>query len=185
MIIGITGGSGAGKSTASAFFRKNGYYIADTDKIGHSVILPGKNAYIELINVFGNEILNNDKTVNRKKLGSIVFSDSDKLKELNRITHFYITEDLKKIIKENKNVAIDGALLIESGISKMCDKVIFVSCPLEERIQRIIKRDGIKREDAVKRINNQNSDAFYRKNCDIEIVNDGKTNIENQLEVLL
>lgn len=185
MIIGITGGSGAGKSTVSQTFKNNGYIVADTDKIGHEILMPDGLAYKEIINCFGTEYLNPDKTVNRKKLGKTVFSNPDQLAKLNKISHHYITQTVKEIIKNNENVIIDGALLIESKIAELCDEVIYVYCPEDIRIERIIERDLISKEDAVLRLSSQNNDAFYRKHCSYIIVNDGKTDVTKQVEEFL
>lgn len=185
MIVGITGGSGAGKSTVSQAFKNKGFVIADGDKISHEILMPDGVAYKEVVDAFGSMYLNADKTVNRKKLGKTVFSNPDSLKKLNKIMHFHITEIVKSIIKENKNVVIDGAALIESKITDLCDDVIYVYCPSEIRIKRIMERDSISYQDACLRINSQNSDDFYRKHCTYEIVNDGNADTLKQVEEFL
>ena len=185
MIIGITGGSGSGKSTVSRCFEKKGFVNVDTDKIGHSILMPDGLAYSEIVSHFGTEILNSDGTINRKLLGKIVFSNPEELKVLNKISHYYITKTVKDIIKNNKNVAIDGALLIESKISFLCDKLIYVHCPEEVRIARIMERDVISKQDALLRISSQNSEEFYKNHCHYTIINSGQENIENQVEEFL
>ena len=185
MIVGITGYSGSGKSTVSKVFGEKGFFVADTDKIGHDILMPDGKAYREIVNHFGESILNPDKTINRKALGTIVFNNNEELLFLNKVTHFYITEIVKELIKAHKNIVIDGALLIESKINLICDKTIFVSCPIDIRIDRIIKRDNISENEVYLRLNSQKDDAFYKENCDFEIVNDGLKDILPQVEEFL
>lgn len=182
MIIGLTGGSGSGKTTVGRAAADLGFYVIDADKIGHEILLKGNKAYNETVNAFGSEILAPDGEIDRKKLGGIVFSDKEKLKLLNDITHEKITKAIEKLIKicENKKVIIDAAVLFESGMDKKCDYVIAVVSSAEERTRRICHRDGISPEAADNRIKSQQSDDFYSSKADRIIINNGN---ESQLYI--
>ena len=171
-IVGITGGSGCGKSHICAGLEKCGAVIIDCDKIAREVMEPGKKCLLEAAEFFGKEILDGEK-LNRKKLGEIVFSQPDKLAALNRITHKYILESIyDRIEKEDAEVfVIDGAVLIESGIE--CRKMIGILADKETRISRIMARDGLTRQEAERRISAQKPDSFYHENWDFVIYNNG------------
>ena len=185
MVIGITGGSGAGKSTVSAEFEKHGFKIADADKIAHMLMVPGTGCFCETLKYFGREFLNTDGTLNRKKLGEVVFSNAEKLSALNKITHKYITAEIKKITEENRNTVIDAAVLFESGADDLCDATVYVHCPEEIRIKRIMERDGISEEYAKIRIHSQAQENEYKGKCDYTVLCDGKTDITKQIEEIL
>lgn len=170
MLFGITGASGAGKSYVSDMLRKKGFHIIDADKVGHNIIKSGGKAYYNIIDTFGDILLDN-KEIDRRKLGRIVFSDKDKLEMLNKITHPQICEQIYKEAERYDICGVDGALLIECGI--VCRPMIAVIADDDVRIKRIVQRDGIGRDDAVKRINSQKSNDFYKKECDYTIVNNG------------
>lgn len=168
-IVGITGGSGCGKSYICKALAKCGYAVIDCDKIAREVMEPGKPCLLEVVEFFGQEVLDGER-LNRKRLAEIVFSSPDKLSVLNRITHKYILKSIyNRIEKENATVLIDGAVLIESGIK--CDIMIGVLADKEERIQRIMARDGLSRASAERRIDAQKPDSFYEENCDFVIYN--------------
>ena len=177
-ILGITGGSGAGKTEVSNILREHGIDIIDGDKVSRLIMEPGEEALKETVEAFGNEILDSDGRLKRRELGNIVFSDTKKLEILNKITHKYITEYfLERVKKSDKNiVGLDGAALFESGIDKLCDGVLGVISEPEIRIERIMKRDGILREQASNRISAQKNNEFYIENCDFLVYNNG--NIE-------
>lgn len=185
MVIGITGGSGAGKSTVSGKFEKYGFKIADADKIAHRVMEPGTSCLGEVVAYFGDGFLNQDGSLNRKKLGGVVFSDHKKLDALNKITHKYITDEVKKIISENENTIVDAAVLFESGINTFCDATVYAHCPEEVRIKRIMLRDGISEEYAKKRIKSQAEEGRYRELCNYTIVCDGVADVDKQIEEIL
>lgn len=171
-VIGITGGSGCGKSYICEGLAKPGITVIDCDKIARQVVEPGKPCLLELAEFFGNEILEGG-ALNRKKLAELAFSCPDKLSMLNQITHKYILECIyNRIEKENAGIVlVDGAVLIESGVK--CHKMIGVLADREERIKRIMARDGLTREEAERRIDAQKPDSFYKENCDFVIYNSG------------
>lgn len=154
MIIGITGGSGSGKSAISAFLKAKGFLIIDADEIAHNIIKKGNKAYIEILKIFGNAILDNLDEIDRKKLGNIVFNDKNKLNLLTDCTHKHIIIEIKTIINNNltKNILIDAPLLVESGLNKIVDEVWVVYSDISLRIDRIMERDNITYEQAKKRI---------------------------------
>ncbi len=174
-IIGLIGGSGAGKSSVSKEFQKRGAETIDGDKVAREIVSPGKPALLEITKVFGADVLCPDGTLNRKKLAEIVFSDAGELHKLNLITHKYISEEIKKELArcEKPIFIIDAAALIESGIHKLCDAVVFVNAERETRINRIMARDDLTREEAKRRIDTQKEDRFYRANSQFEIQNNG------------
>lgn len=154
MIIGITGGSGSGKSAISAFLKAKGFLIIDADEIAHNIIKKGNKAYIEILKIFGNAILDNLDEIDRKKLGNIVFNDKNKLNLLTDCTHKHIIIEIKTIINNNltKNILIDAPLLVESGLNKIVDEAWVVYSDISLRIDRIMERDNITYEQAKKRI---------------------------------
>lgn len=179
MIIGLTGGSGTGKTTASGFFRDRGYLVIDCDKLAREVCLPGRPCLDELVQYFGRDIINSDGTLARRKLGSMVFGDKIKLAKLNEITHKHITAELKAVIDANKNrdILIDAPLLFEAGLGDICHKTLCILADREVRIRRIMARDSISFEDAKKRIDSQKNDEYYISNCDYAVYNSGESHM--------
>lgn len=175
MIFGITGGSGAGKSTVSDIFRRMGVYVADADKIARIVVEPGEECLKEITRAFGAGILNNDGTMNRSRVADIVFSDKNKLVILNKITHKYIHERIIKEISLSKSklAAIDGAVIIGSPVEKSCEKMVAVTADDAVRLSRIMARDGIDKQRAVSRLKSQPPQSFYIQHADYIIENNG------------
>lgn len=160
MIIGLTGSTGSGKSAVADYLNKINMFIIDADKIGHEIIKKEKPAYTEVVQTFGDLILDSNKEINRQKLGNIVFQDQNMLKLLNEYTHKYIIDEIKALIKtqitkEYRGIVIDAALLIESGLNKLADKVWIVSATRDIRLKRIMERDNLTYEQALARINSQ------------------------------
>ena len=175
-IIGITGGSGSGKTTVFDAFRKKGVEVVDGDKVARLIMEPGQECLEETVLAFGNEILDEDGRLKRRELAKIVFSNSEKLETLNKITHKYITQYFLDRVKHSSSdiVGIDGAALFESGIDKLCDSLIGVVSDEEIRVERIMKRDGISERDARMRINSQKNNQFYIENCDFLVYNNNE-----------
>lgn len=165
MIVGLTGGIVSGKSTVAKMFRDLGTKIIDADKLGHKVILPHKPAWEKIVKLFGKELLREDLSIDRKKLGEIVFGDQRLLKKLNEITHPEIIKLIKeeiKLIKKKKDkkediLIIDAALIYEAKIDNLMDKIIVVYVEEDEQIKRLKKRDNLSAEKALKRIKSQMS----------------------------
>lgn len=174
-VIGITGGSGSGKTTICEAAEKLGILVIDADKVARKVLDKGTPAYNETIAHFGEGILKPSGYINRQKLAEIVFNKKPELKTLNKITHKYIWLDIVKTIEESdcKVVAVDAAVLIESGMDTNCDAIIAVVAPIDIRMQRIMQRDGITQKEAIARINSQPLNDFYTENADYVIKNSG------------
>ncbi len=175
MTVGLTGGSGTGKSSAARIFAEKNFVVIDFDKLSRKVCEKGSACLSELCGYFGNSIMADDGSLIRKKLGEIVFSDSAKLGILNKITHKYILEEAEKIMAENrdKKILLDAPLLFEAELDKKCDFVVSVTAPADKRARRIERRDGISAESAKKRIQSQKSDEYYTSRSDFVIRNDG------------
>ncbi|HDP37031.1 MAG TPA: dephospho-CoA kinase [Candidatus Atribacteria bacterium] len=163
MIVGLTGGIVSGKSTVASMFKDLGAKIVDADKLGHSVILPHKPAWEKIVKIFGKDILQNDLTIDREKLGKIVFANQPLLKKLNEITHPEITKIIKKEIDSVKNktdnqkkiLIVDAALIYEAKIDRLMDKIIVVYIDEDEQIKRLIKRNNLSKDETLQRIKSQ------------------------------
>lgn len=179
IVIGITGQSGAGKSIASDVFRNRGITIIDADRIAREVVLPGTETYLKIKEEFGEKYFNEDDTLNRKKLGNLVFSDSNKLAKLNSIIHPAICSIIEEVISEerqkgvSKAIVVDAPLLKQVGLDKLCDIVIVITSDIENRIKRITSRDDITYESAKNRMLKQENESYYIKNATKIFNNDG------------
>ena len=176
IIIGITGGTGAGKTTALEVLAGMGVRIIDCDAVYHGLLEESVPMREELFAAFG-DILTDGK-IDRKKLGQIVFGDAEKLEQLNKITHKYVTEAVRLELKKEATMddyaaAIDAIALIESGIGEICDVVVGIVAPESVRVQRLIAREGISEEYALMRIRAQKSEEWFRENCDHTLENWG------------
>ena len=179
IVIGLTGATGAGKGVFGKVAKeKYGFVHIDTDKTARSVVEPGKPCLCDIREFFGEDVINADGTLNRKKLGSIVFTDAEKLKKLNELTHHYITDEVNKIIAEaekngEKAVIIDAPLLFESGEDELCDLTVGVVADECTRKNRIMCRDCISEEMADNRIASGKCSDFFKEKCDYILENDG------------
>ena len=172
MIIGLTGGIASGKSTVSKYLAEKGFKVYDADKIAKD-ISGKKSVQEEIILTFGNEILDENGNVDRKKLKEIVFGDKEKLKQLNAIIHPKVIDFYKELKEKNtdKIIIFDVPLLFESGIDKFCDKILVVISDYEIQLDRIVERDKIDRELAEKIIKSQLSNEERIKKTDVIIEN--------------
>ncbi|MBR5268894.1 MAG: dephospho-CoA kinase [Anaerotignum sp.] len=176
-VIGLTGGTGSGKSVVSKSLAAAGAVIVDADKIAHDIILKGEPAYNEIIEYYGTGILDVEGNIIRKKLGEIVFNDKEKLAFLNQCTHKYITAEVKRQIAEAKEegtaaaIIVDAPLLLEAKLETVCDEVWVVYADPEVRAQRVMARDGITYELAKARIANQKSWDEYKAAASVVIDN--------------
>lgn len=175
MIVGLTGGTGTGKTSVARVFYENGFEVIDYDKITREIYIKGSSCLNELAENFGKEILTPDGELNRKKLGSIVFASKEKLEILNNIVYKYILAHTKEKIEEaaDKKLLLDAPTLFEAGLDGECDYIVGVIADKEKRLERICQRDGLNKEDAQNRINSQKKDEFYIENCDFLIKNNG------------
>lgn len=181
MIIGITGSIGTGKSTVSNYLISKGYSVVDADKISKGAYNIGSNGYKAILEVFGEEILNSNGEVDRKKIKKIVFDNSNMLQRLNMAIHPIIINEIEKeieILLESQNVVfLDAPLLIETELNKKVNKIIVVICDKNEQINRIIKRDKITADMAISIINSQMSIDEKLKFADYIVYNN--STIEN------
>lgn len=157
-LIGLTGGIASGKSTTSNYLKDKGYIVLDADVYAKKIMEPGQVAYENIVNYFGPEIVNEDRTINRKALGNLVFNNKDKLKQLNQFTHPEVKrlmrEDQEKYLPEN-HVFLDIPLLFENNRHEMCDLVITVYVTYDNQLERLMTRNGFSEEEAKSRIASQ------------------------------
>lgn len=192
-IIGLTGGTGSGKGFVSERLKKRNAYVMDADKIAHEIIEKDKPAYKEIVDYFGRSILDENGCIIRRKLGDIVFSDSEKLAFLNKCTHKYINMEIMKIIEEVRPqtdkytaIIIDAPLLAEAGLTDICDDIWVVYADSEVRVKRIMERDSITEEQARNRIASQKTWEEYKSLGAVIIDNSSDDeNVENQLDALI
>lgn len=190
IIIGLTGQTGAGKSTVCKMLRKYGCYHIDADKTAHSVYQAGSSVLDELSRCFGSEIINTDGTLNRKKLAKIAFSSKDNTLKLNSIVHPAVTNKIKQIIEEQrllgtKAVIIDAIALFESGENRLCDFTAAVIAPREVRKERVKNRDGLTDSEADFRINAQCDESFYTENADVIVKNYLPYDLDEEVKKIL
>ncbi len=163
ILIGLTGNIGSGKSLAASYFKELGAYIIDADLISRQLVAPHQPAWKEIVDKFGDEYLNSDKTLNRSKLAVEVFQNHKKRHVLEVILHHRVIAEEKKIYSDHQKinpeavVIIDSALLIESQNYKNVAKVIIVQSTQELQIQRVINRDGESRTSVKSRLETQMS----------------------------
>jgi len=191
LVIGLTGSIGTGKSMIANKLRELDIPVVDADLIAREVVEPDQVTYRKIVELFGEDILHDDKTLNRKALGSIVFSDDEKRKQLNAVIHPAIREEMIRqrdewIKKEEQCVVLDIPLLYESKLTHFVEKVIVVYVDEDVQLERIIARDESTVEDAKQRINAQIPVAEKAKKADAVIDNNGtKEQSYEQLKEIL
>jgi len=173
--IGLTGGIATGKSYALSVLSELGCEVIDADTVAHRVIEPGRPAYLEIINQFGREILNEDGTINRAALGAVVFTNKNAREKLNAVVHPRVYEAQAEwfeqvALRDRAAIAVvDAALMIETGSYRRFDKVIVVYCDPELQIRRLTERNGFTREQAQARISAQMPSEEKLKYADYSI----------------
>ena len=172
MIIGITGGTGCGKTTLLKTIAENGGLILDCDAIYHQLLTRDDRLLNAIEARFPGTVENGQ--LQRKKLGSIVFADPEALADLNKITHGAIkAEVLRQLESRPRLAAIDAIALFEGGLAQLCDTTVAVTAPVEARVHRLMLRDGISEEYARKRIAAQPSNGDFAAICDVTLENTG------------
>ena len=172
MIFGITGGTGCGKTTALQAIRDLGGIIIDCDAVYHVLLQTDTKMLQAIENRFPGTVT--DGKLDRKKLGPIVFSDEQALLDLNAITHKAVREKVIHILGINRKLAaIDAIELFDGGLAELCDVTVAITAPTEDRIQRLLQRDGISYEHAALRIRAQKPDSYFREKCDYVLENNG------------
>lgn len=178
IVLGLTGQSGAGKGVFSEIAKEyHGFAAIDTDKTAREVVCKGQPCLCELVECFSCDILNDDGTLNRQKLAACAFSDEEKHKSLNKITHSYIMQKIEQWVKDCREsgvtcAIIDAPLLFESGADKLCDITVGIIAPYDTRLERILSRDCIDEKNARIRLDSQQKDSFFREKCTHILEND-------------
>lgn len=177
--VGLTGSIAVGKSFVLSVLRELGCATFDADKIAHSMMKPGLSAYEDIVREFGREVLFDDGSIDRTKLGAIVFADEARRKRLNEIVHPRVIEEQDRLLRDVEasnpdGIAVmDAALIVESGGYKRFDKLIVAYCDSEIQIERLMRRNKITRSDAERRIAAQMSSGEKRRYADFEIDTSG------------
>jgi dephospho-CoA kinase len=179
LTIGVTGGIGSGKSTVTKFLEELGAPIIDADKVGHAIYAPDGPAYNEVIAAFGRGILAPDGTIDRRKLGPIVFADGDALKRLNSIVHPKMFARMHEMIGhlrangERNPIVVEAAILIEANWQALFDEIWLVIASKAQVVERIERDRGLKPEQTEARIRAQLSDEERQKHSTLVITNNG------------
>ena len=187
LVIGLTGPSGAGKSTVGEILSSYGIPVLDADAIYHRLLLPPSDCLSELTDAFGREILSSDGTLNRRALASIVFENPAELERLNAISHRHVLKETNRLLRQYREggasaAVFDAPQLFESGANRFCNVIISVLADPEIRLHRILLRDDITPEAAMKRIAAQKPDSFFRTHSDYVVENN--SNPENLIPVV-
>ena len=175
-VIGITGPTGAGKTTALNELVKLGGCIYDADAVYHELLKSNKALRDDLENRFG-PLTDEQGEFQRKKLGAIVFADPAALADLNAVAHRYVVAAIQKELEQAKAdgvpcAAIDAIALFESGLADICDATVAITAPPEIRVRRIMEREGISEEYARSRVRAQKPDEFFTSRCGYNLVSD-------------
>lgn len=182
-IIGITGGIGSGKSTVTQFLREKGYHVVDADLIAREIVAPGTKVLSELVSHFGRGILQNDGSLDRKKLAELAFASPEETKQLDRITHSAILGSVQTRIEQLQKelnptiLFVDAALLIETGLYRSVDEVWLVTAHETQRITRVAARDKTDAKSIRQRIRMQMTDEQKSRHA-YRIINNSGTKQE-------
>jgi dephospho-CoA kinase len=178
LLIGVTGGIACGKTEVSKVFQRKGATILSGDQIGKEVVEKNKRVQKDLVRDFGEGILNKNGKLNRRKLGQIAFASQEAKEKLNNIIHPYLLKELRHRIKDLRNrgkvpvVVVDAALIVEWGLEKELDYLIFVESKREDKIKRLKEEKGYTRREALDRIKSQLPEKIKKRKADFVIRND-------------
>jgi len=179
LVVGLTGGVASGKTTVSEILQEEGAYLIDADMIARQLVEPHSATWYEIRKAFGDDILDENGSLRRKKLAARVFSDPDERKILNQILHPQIRREIQNRLKEIAEkdpraiVIVDAALLVETGDYREMDKVIVIASSPQEQIERLKQRDGMEEEQARNVLASQMPLEEKRKVADFIICNEG------------
>jgi dephospho-CoA kinase len=177
--IGLTGGIGSGKSLVSQILAELGAFVIDADKVGHEIYLPGRAAWHQMVETFGRDILASDQTIDRKKLGAIVFSSDEARKTLNSIVHPLMYQDIDRRIKEKQQegfsqpIVLEAAILIEANWVPLVDLVWAIVTHKQAVVERVAQQRGLAAKDIESRIASQLPDTERIKQASLVIENNG------------
>lgn len=183
--VGLTGGIGSGKSTASSILAKLGSYIFDADAEAKKILNKNKEVQKNIIEEFGSDVLDHNGLIDKKKLAKVAFQDEDHQIILNSIIHPFVFKELDKQFEKISNqkkyasFIVDGALILESGLDQHLDSTVLIASLLKYRIERALKRGNLSREDILRRIDLQWTDEQKAEIADYTIYNNGT---EKELE---
>lgn len=174
--VGITGGIGSGKSTVCKIFELLNIPVFDADTVAKQILNSNFKIKTGLIHIFGEGIYLDDETIDRKKLAKIIFNDDIQLEKMNRLVHPAVREEFNTWVKKQNSEYIihEAAILFESDFYKMMDYTILITAPKKQKIERVIKRDGIPKDLVLERMSRQWTDEEKRKLTRFEIKNDNK-----------
>ena len=178
VVIGLTGPTGAGKSTVRELFADYGVPGIDADSVYRNLIAPPSPCLEELTRIFGNSILLPDGTLDRKALGKKVFSNAEARAMLNAVTHRHVMKEIRRRIADLEKqgvaaVVLDAPQLFEAGAQKDCTAIVAVLADPDSRLLRVARRDGLSKEDVLLRMNAQLQEDFFRSNADYVLENNG------------
>jgi dephospho-CoA kinase len=176
MVVGVTGGIGSGKSLVGSVFNSLGIPLFNSDQEGRRLLSEDEKVKHQVVALLGEKVIDAEGKLDRSKIAASVFNNPAQLEALNKIIHPSVQQSFMEWVKLHAEVPYvikETAILFESGTYKSCDKIITVIAPLDVRIQRVIERDGISREQVAERIKNQWSDEERIKHSDFLIYNDG------------
>ena len=189
VLLGITGPSGAGKGCVAKIFAQRGFAVIDADQVARDVVLPGQPVLAALADRFGGDIIKADGTLDRRLLAQRAFSSQEETEALNGIMHGEICRRMKALAenykKSGQNCLFDAPLLIEAGLTELCDRCIAVISSEDVRIARLMERDGISQQEIHNRLSRQQSDGYYISHCDYTVYNDGDLRrVEEQVKTV-
>lgn len=190
-IIGITGSSGAGKTTVSKILNeRENVKVIDADKVVKEMSIPGAEYLNAIKETFGEEVLLADGNLNRKLLANKIYNDNNSREKLNNLTFKYVVDEILKRIKNIDDekiqiVIIDAPLLFESGLEKYCDSVVALIADKKLKIKRICQRDNIDEKTAESRLNIQHEDSYYTERSDFVIVNKENCDLKAEIDKII
>ena len=186
IVVGLTGGIATGKSTVAQMFKRCGAIIIDADQLARDVVRPGKPAWREIVKVFGEGVLNSNRSINRHALGEIVFHNRRKLRRLEHIIHPRVAREQQRLARRiaerspNAVIVYEVPLLFESGAHKRVDTIVVVTADRETQIARLKQRNGLTRTEALRRINNQMPLARKVRRADVVLNGTGDKAVVKQ-----
>lgn len=191
MIIGITGGIGAGKSTVVQYMKEHyPVYVIVADDVARRLQYPDGTIYRQMIDAFGDDIVNDDRTLNRQKVAMLIFSDEEKRRQLNAIVHPAVRQEIERQIEEQRehfeHIVIEAALLIEEHYDDICDEFWYIDARKELRIKRLMESRGYDKDHCERIMAGQLSREQFQNACSITIDNSGDMEfLKEQLNQLL